>query len=93
MFDYTETCGWMSGPEWKGWGKALSREIEEAFEVSRNGHLGLWQEVFRQFPGVGSCRLDLNSDWVSVIPASAPSEEVMHRIREGLMALMPWRKG
>ncbi len=93
MFDYTETCGWMSGPEWKGWGKALSREIEEAFEVSRNGHLGLWQEVFRQLPGVGSCRLDLNSDWVSVIPASAPSEEVMHRIREGLMALMPWRKG
>ena len=74
----------MSGPDWKGWGQVLSTEIEKAFEVSRNGHLGLWHEVFRELPEVGPCELDLNSDWVRVIPRSVLDEEVIQRIGGGL---------
>ncbi|MBN2235705.1 MAG: tRNA 5-methoxyuridine(34)/uridine 5-oxyacetic acid(34) synthase CmoB [Opitutales bacterium] len=93
MFDYRETCEWMSGPEWRGWGLSLAGVIEKAFEVSRNGHLGLWQDVFRQLPVVGPCRVDLDSDWVRVVSDADRDPDLTGRIRDGLMALMPWRKG
>ena len=93
LFDFKRLYDRVSGERWKHWADRLQGELADAIEVSRNGHLPLWMELYDRLPDVPADEVHLDQAVIKARNAIPLKEEVSRRIEESLIQLVPWRKG
>lgn len=74
------------------WQKALTPLLRERLADGAHGRLAAWREILAALPATGAARMSLDADVVTVTDGSVSTAE-RERIRAGLLALNPWRKG
>ena len=93
LFDYSPLYDLVSGNKWKNWSDQLSKEIPSALEVTMNGHLKLWIELYNRLPKVRADQVHLDQAVIKVRSDEPVEEETTKLIEELLMQMLPWRKG
>jgi tRNA (mo5U34)-methyltransferase len=93
LFDFSPLFDRLSGEQWKGWQDALVVEIADALEVSRNGHLPLWTQVYDALPVVAADQVMLDQSVIKVRSNQAIDDGLAQSIEKLLLQLVPWRKG
>lgn len=81
--------GEMGLPSWR---TALIPLLRKRLADGSHGRLAAWRETLAALPVTGAARLTLDTDAVTVNDGSLSLAD-RERIREGLLALKPWRKG
>ncbi len=93
LFDFTPLYDRVAGRRWNYWADRLSREIPQAFSISKNGHLPMWESVFERLPFIKPEEVQLDQAIVKVRSEYELSEELSELISSLLKKLLPWRKG
>jgi tRNA (mo5U34)-methyltransferase len=75
------------------WADILPAQIERGLCHQRYGDLAGWLEALRSLPDLVADRTRLDAPRVGAGASIPPSETQLQALREGLMALHPWRKG
>ncbi|CAI8939824.1 tRNA 5-methoxyuridine(34)/uridine 5-oxyacetic acid(34) synthase CmoB [Methylocaldum szegediense] len=80
-----------SQPRLRPWLERLPSQLNEVFDVARNGNWPAWRSVLADLPEISASEVDLNADCIFI--DGGCSEEVRTRIEQLLRRLHPWRKG
>ena len=93
LFDYSPLYDLVSGAKWRNWSDKLAKEIPSALEVTKNGHLRLWIELFNRLPRIPADQVHLDQAVIKVRSNNPLEEEVTKLLDELLVQMLPWRKG
>jgi tRNA (mo5U34)-methyltransferase len=93
LFNFDRLYDRVSGDRWRNWADQLREDIPAAFEVSQNGHLPLWVELFEQLPKIQPDQVLLDQPIIKVRNNTPIDRAVSRKIEEILIQLVPWRKG
>lgn len=93
LFDFSRLYERVSGNRWRNWADSLRTEIPAVLEVSKNGHLPLWADLYDQLPTIPSDQVHLDQAVIKVKSDKHLGPEVSKKIEELLIQMVPWRKG
>ena len=93
LFNFNALYDRVSGSRWKDWADQLRNEIPATLEVSRNGHLPLWVDIFDKLPVITPDEVHLDQSIIKVKSNNALPEATIKQIDTLLLQMVPWRKG
>ncbi|RMG54183.1 MAG: tRNA 5-methoxyuridine(34)/uridine 5-oxyacetic acid(34) synthase CmoB [Gammaproteobacteria bacterium] len=83
----------LAGAGMEAWARRLPADIEARMDPARYGNLPRWRAAVAGLPELRPSTIGLDCDAVRIGSAGDADDEARARLREGLMALHPWRKG
>ncbi|RBP52643.1 tRNA 5-methoxyuridine(34)/uridine 5-oxyacetic acid(34) synthase CmoB [Arenicella xantha] len=82
-----------SHPEFSAWHTVFHDAIERRTDPKRHGDLPDWLAILHELPDARPSEIHLDRDTVTFGKADDLTAEQAAKIRAGLLALKPWRKG
>ncbi len=92
MIDYSESLARLKDSKLKAWAEILPSQIEHGLSHQRYGDLKRWLAALEQLPNATPSTIDLKTQ-VGIGTSDDLDAEAQHTLKEGLLALRPWRKG
>ncbi len=93
MIDYQPLIGRWQGGVLDTWAAQLPGQLEAGLSTRRYGDLPRWLAALDALPPIDAEAVFLDRDAVAVTASRTPDSTVLKRLRDGLKALHPWRKG
>ena len=90
MIDFSS---FFSRSEFSDWHSTFQTAIDQRVDPKRHGDLTGWLEIVNSLPNVGSDRIVLNQDTVSIGTQGELDDATKTQLHDALCALQPWRKG
>ena len=75
------------------WADSLEKPIQKALDISKNGNLQGWLDVFTELPAIKTNNIDFDSDVLRIGNSEEVSVEIQNQIECSLRNFIPWRKG
>jgi tRNA (mo5U34)-methyltransferase len=93
MIDYQPLIRRWQGGDLDAWAAQLPAQLQAGLSTRRYGDLPRWLAALDALPPIEAGEVFLDRNAVGVTPSHTPGDTVLGRLRAGLKALHPWRKG